>query len=152
MDDFSNPNITNEFDLPPSDHNRIKPGKIPLSSMCPTIITNSTDGKVLLTIGGSGGTQITSSIALVILRSLFFDENIKRAIDAPRIHHQLLPMKLRHENNFNPIILQELRKKGHTTEPITGRGSIVMAIKRRKKDGKLEANSDFRKGGNVDGY
>lgn len=151
MDDFSNPNITSEFDLPPSHHNKIEAGKIPLSSMCPTIITNSTDGKVLLALGGSGGTQITTSVALVILRSLFFGENIKRAVDGPRIHHQLFPMKLRHEHNFSPLILQELSKKGHVTQVITGRGSIVMAIKRRH-DGKLEANSDYRKGGNVDGF
>lgn len=150
MDDFSNPNITSEFDLPPSDHNKIEPGKIPLSSMCPTIITDA-DGKVVLAIGGSGGTQITTSVALVALRALFFGENIKRAVDGPRIHHQLFPMELRHEKNFNPIILQELNKKGHRTKIIPGRGSIVMALKRRH-DGKLEANSDFRKGGDVDGY
>ena len=38
MDDFSSPNVTNAFDLPPSPNNYIKAGKRPMSSMVPTIV------------------------------------------------------------------------------------------------------------------
>lgn len=33
----------------------------------------------------------------VALRNLWFNETIKEAIDAPRIHHQLYPMELTYE-------------------------------------------------------
>ena len=64
MDDFSSPNITNFFGLKPSESNFIQPGKRMMSSMCPSIITDQL-GNLRLLIGGSGGTQITTGVAIV---------------------------------------------------------------------------------------
>lgn len=64
MDDFSAPNITNEFGLPPSPVNFIKPGKRPQSSAVPTMVLDK-KGNVLMTIGAAGGTIITTSVAQV---------------------------------------------------------------------------------------
>ena len=64
MDDFSSPNITNMFDLPPTPMNRIRPGKRPMSSMTPMIMTDS-EGNAKLVIGGNGGTTITSGVMQV---------------------------------------------------------------------------------------
>lgn len=64
MDDFSAPGIYNGNGLAPSPVNFIKPKKIALSSMCPTIIIDD-NGDVRLAIGAAGGTKITSSVAYV---------------------------------------------------------------------------------------
>lgn len=148
MDDFSS-NFTNGFGVPPSKHNLIEPGKRALSSMCPSFFIDGS-GNVRLTIGASGGTKITTAVAVVAIRHLWMNETIKKAIDWPRIHHQLFPNEIVFENNFPNDILNRLKQLGHKTKDLgQERGAIVMAVNRL--NGLLYANSDFRKGGDVDG-
>ncbi|XP_044760046.1 scoloptoxin SSD14-like isoform X2 [Coccinella septempunctata] len=99
MDDFSSPGIVSNFDIPPSKNNYIEPGKRPLSSMCPTIVLDK-DKDVKLVIGSAGGTKITTAVALGIVNHLWFDMDIRDAIDNCRIHHQLFPMAVQAEECF----------------------------------------------------
>ena len=65
MDDFStHPTKLNALGIPPTKYNLIRPGARPMSSMSPTIITDS-DDNVLLVIGASGGPRIISAVASV---------------------------------------------------------------------------------------
>ncbi|CAL1296952.1 unnamed protein product [Larinioides sclopetarius] len=151
MDDFSSPNITNSFDVPPTQKNHVKPGRRPFSSMSPAIITDS-NGEVVMTVGGNGGTQITTSIAQTIIKTLWLGEDIKQAIDAPRFHHQLVPNYIEHEERFPKDVLEDLEKMGHKLHLLgSGMLGIIMGVA-RGEDGYLYANSDYRKGGDVDGF
>jgi gamma-glutamyltranspeptidase/glutathione hydrolase/leukotriene-C4 hydrolase len=64
MADFDNPGDKNIEGLSPSQVNFPEPGKRPLSSMMPVIITDN-NGDVKLITGASGGKMIITATALV---------------------------------------------------------------------------------------
>ncbi|XP_059214224.1 glutathione hydrolase 1 proenzyme [Centropristis striata] len=149
MDDFSSPLITNGFGVPPSPNNFIRPGKRPLSSMCPTILFDK-NNKVKMVVGGSGGTKITTSIAQVILNALFFDYDLKKAVSDPRLHNQLSPNTTVAEPGFDKDVLDGLAEKNHETEFLKSTGAVVQAVVRY--DDGLHAQSDPRKWAYAAGY
>lgn len=112
MKDFTIPDEKNPFGLASSPANFIRPQKMPLSSMAPTIMTNKNQ-EVELVLGAAGGSKIISSVAYVLLRYLFFNEPIATAVQKPRIHDQLAPMRLEYERGFSEDIIDGLREKGH---------------------------------------
>uniref|UniRef100_A0AAY4AXM5 Glutathione hydrolase n=1 Tax=Denticeps clupeoides TaxID=299321 RepID=A0AAY4AXM5_9TELE len=142
MDDFSSPFITNGFGVPPSPSNFIQPGKRPLSSMCPTIIFDK-HNNVKMVVGASGGTKITTATALVILNSLFFNYDLKRAVTEPRVHNQLNP-------NKTIMGVTSSALKNHVTELLITPGAVVQAVVRQGEQ--ICAESDPRKGGYPAGY
>ncbi|KAH9377361.1 hypothetical protein HPB48_022841 [Haemaphysalis longicornis] len=102
MDDFSTPGSANVYGVAPSKANFIAPRKRPMSSMAPVVVLDR-NGNCVLALGGSGGSKITSGVALVAMRVLWMGNNIKQAIDFPRIHHQLIPNKLMAESFFPKV-------------------------------------------------
>ena len=90
MDDFSaRPGSANMFGLVQSMNNAVAPGKRPLSSMCPTIV--SKDGHLVLVIGTPGGSRIITTVLQTIVNLVDHGMGLAEAIDAPRIHMQALP-------------------------------------------------------------
>ena len=90
MDDFTvKPGVPNLFGLVQGATNAIAPGKRPLSSMSPTIVTK--DGQTYLVLGSPGGSRIITITLETILNVIDYGMNIQEAVDAPRFHHQWLP-------------------------------------------------------------
>jgi gamma-glutamyltranspeptidase/glutathione hydrolase len=90
MDDFTvKPGVPNFYGLVQGEANAIAPGKRPLSSMSPTIVTR--DGKPVLVIGAPGGSRIITVVVHLILNTVDYGMNLQEAIDAPRFHQQWLP-------------------------------------------------------------
>ena len=90
MDDFtSKPGSPNMFGLVQGAANAVAPGKTPLSSMSPTIV--SRDGKPILVIGSPGGPRIITITLEAIVNMIDHGMTVQEAIDAPRLHHQMLP-------------------------------------------------------------
>ena len=90
MDDFSiKPGTPNLYGVVGADANAIAPGKRPLSSMTPTVLTKQ--GRVALVIGTPGGSRIFTSVFQVISNWHDFHMPLAAAVAAVRVHHQLLP-------------------------------------------------------------
>jgi gamma-glutamyltranspeptidase / glutathione hydrolase len=70
-------------------NNGIAPGKRPLSSMSPTIITK--DGDVVMVVGSPGGSRIITIVAQTIMNVIDHGMDIAEAVSAPRVHHQWMP-------------------------------------------------------------
>jgi gamma-glutamyltranspeptidase / glutathione hydrolase len=157
MDDFSiAPDTPNLFGLVGGNANAIAPGKTPLSSMTPTIVTERiTEGsrktsQLRLVLGSPGGSTIITTVLQVLLNSLVYDMDPGAAIAAPRIHHQWQPDRLRIEP-FGLDILTEktLRDRGHNLDPKPGWGN-ANAI-RVLPDNRLQGAADPRGEGNAQG-
>jgi gamma-glutamyltranspeptidase/glutathione hydrolase len=90
MDDFSvKPGTPNLYGVVGSASNAIAPGKRPLSTMTPTILT--AHGQVAVVIGTPGGSRIATSIFQVLTDWHDFQLPLSEAVGAARVHHQLLP-------------------------------------------------------------
>lgn len=151
MDDTSTPGVPNAFGLAPSPYNYPEAHKRPLSSTCPTII-ESASGQVELVLGGSGGSRIFSSVLQTIFNFYLWGMDLSQSIEAPRLHHQLLPTQLSVETGYSEKVLSGLLGRGHEVSWIDidlGIAEVqAVAVQAEGKRWKrVWAASDSRKGG-----
>jgi gamma-glutamyltranspeptidase/glutathione hydrolase len=116
MDDFSaKPGAPNIYGVVGGDANAIAPGKRPLSTMTPTILTEH--GRVAVLIGTLGGSRIATWVFQVLTNWHDFHLPLAAAVAAPRIHHQLLPPNTLFEEPFatlDPAVRTALISRGYT--------------------------------------
>ncbi|MFK4651263.1 gamma-glutamyltranspeptidase/glutathione hydrolase [Bradyrhizobium japonicum] len=90
MDDFTaKVGVPNLYGLVQGEANSIAPGKRPLSSMSPTIVTK--DGKTVMVVGTPGGSRIITAVLQTMINAIDYGMNAQEAVDMPRIHQQWLP-------------------------------------------------------------
>ena len=113
MDDFTvKVGVPNLYGLVQGEANSIAPGKRPLSSMSPTIV--SKDGKPVMVVGTPGGSRIITVVVLTILNVIDYGMDIQEAVDAPRFHQQWLPETTNVENfGLSPDTRKILEGMGH---------------------------------------
>lgn len=150
MDDFAvAAGVPNLFGLVGDEANSIAPGKTPLSSMTPIIVTEN--GKFRLAAGSPGGSTIITTVLQIVLNVLVYEMNVGEAVSAPRIHHQWLPDRLMVERGgFEAATLSELRRRGHQIQEGEGWGNANAIV--LTSDGWLEGAADRRGEGAARGF
>jgi gamma-glutamyltranspeptidase / glutathione hydrolase len=152
MDDFAaKPGSENLFHLIQGESNAIQPGKRPVSSMTPTIVTR--DGKLFLVLGAPGGARIINGVLQVILNVEDFHMNLQDAVDAPRFHHQWMPDLLYVEKGTSPDTVALLHAMGHQVSPLESTQSVVARVEAILNEGGwLQGATDPRGDAKAEGY
>jgi gamma-glutamyltranspeptidase / glutathione hydrolase len=139
---------SNNYGLFQGGQNQIAPGKRPLSSMSPTILTK--DNTLFMVIGTPGGSTIPSQLINVILNVIDYGMNIQEAEDMPRFHMQWLPDTVFMEPfTFSQDTQNDLQKMGYHFHlgsqygpPLWG---AVTGIENEPKEHKLYGAMDSRR-------
>ena len=127
LDDFSiDKDTPNLWDAVGADANSVAPGKRPLSSMTPLIVTK--DGRPVMALGSPMGTLIISSVLQTLLNVIDFGYDAQRAVMAPRFHHQWQPDKLFLEPEFPLDVRKRLEALGHTLGERSMIGAAQLAL------------------------
>lgn len=132
-------NQMSDFSTDPQSPNAPEPGKIPLSSMTPTLFVK--DGAPVLAVASPGARRIITSVAQVALNYIERGNSIADAVEAPRFHFE--GGKLRVEERFGDEQIEAFRKLGF--DVFTGGVGSVTALGWR--DGKAAGHDDSRRKG-----
>ena len=144
MDDFTvKIGVPNAYGLVQGEANAIAPGKRPLSSMSPTLVTK--DGKPVMVLGTPGGSRIITAVTHTILNVIDYGMNAQEAVDAPRFHQQWLP-DLTNVDTFgiSPDTRKILLDMGHKLgPPQPGNHLAVILVGAPTLGGKPVGNNRF---------
>lgn len=152
MDDFAiKPGTPNQFGLVQGNANAIAPGKRPLSSMSPTIVTK--DGKVFLVTGSPGGSTIPTTVLQVITNVIDYGMNIEQAVSAPRFHYQGLPnVVITEPYALKSNSVKDLWEMGYRVAPFTHWGASESILVNPETGTFIGANDPRKKAGKAVAY
>ncbi len=137
-----------DFDPRPHQLNSVGPGKIPMSSMSPTIIMK--EGRTFLVAGSAGGTRIVSSTLQTIINVLEFGHSIRDAVSSPRIHTQDNLVEM--ESRIPKSTIEGLQKMGHHLKVRKPSEMYFGGVQAALVDGGFDGAADPRRDGIAAGY
>lgn len=85
-----------------------------------------------------------------MLRYLYFNEDIEKAVKAPRIHHQLMPMQLSYEAGFPDDIIQGLTHIGHQMYKAPSDSGFAALTAIARSGNKFTPVYDYRRRGSIE--
>ena len=133
--------------------NLIAPGKRMLSSQTPTLICR--DGRLVMVTGSPGGRTIINTVLCTIVNLVDFGGDVRRAIDAPRLHHQWFPDRVRFEGLTRPeykTTIEQLCACGHRFDDTSGPQGDAHTIWIDPQSGRYSGAADKRICGKAAGY
>ena len=145
MDDFTTKlGEANQFGLRQGKANLIEPGKRPLSSMSPTIVSKK--DRVYLVTGSPGGSTIPTTVLQVIINAIDYGMDLDDAVNSPRIHYQGLPNRIGREYKaISAATARGLKLRGYKlASPRRGWGAAE-SILVDPKTGTIHGVNDVRK-------
>ncbi|OJJ36914.1 hypothetical protein ASPWEDRAFT_38574 [Aspergillus wentii DTO 134E9] len=128
MDDFSTPGSSNSFGYIPSEANYIKPGKRPLSSASPAIVTHP-NGTVFFLAGSAGGSRIITATIQNIIHAVDEGLSAAEALARPRLHDQLVPNQVSFEYAYDNATVAFMKARGHNVTWLAPGQSTAQAIR-----------------------
>ena len=147
-------NEMDDFSKSPDSPNAPEPGKIPLSSMSPTIIEK--DGEPFMILGTPGGTRIFTAMVQIVSNVIDFGMGMDEAIEAARMHCYTSGGKaksIRVESRIPNITAETLRLLGNEVD-VKGAYDLYFGGAQgiMLKDGLLYGGGDSRRDGTAIGY
>ncbi|XP_051973522.1 glutathione hydrolase 5 proenzyme-like isoform X2 [Xyrauchen texanus] len=126
----------------------VTPGEQPPSSMAPVILQSFSQQKTLV-IGGSGGSMITTAMALSIMNHLWFGMSLNKSISAKIVFVDSENI-VHFEQGYDKTAIEAIKVLGHNVKDYPFFFNVVNAV---SKEGHcLSAISDARKNGRSAGY
>jgi gamma-glutamyltranspeptidase/glutathione hydrolase len=133
--------------------NRIGPRRRPLTTICPTIITQ--DDRLFAILGTPGGGTIFNVLAQVIIRLLDYKRTPQQAVAAPRFSTRINSQYFRMENDFPRATIDTLKNRGYPIQLYERHSSYFGAVHLIVYDTKLNqfiGVSDPRRDGAAMGF
>lgn len=146
-----------DFSPDPDSPNAVAGGKVPLSSMSPTIVLDP-DGKPFLAAGSPGAVRIISCVIQILSNMIDYHMGIEEAMMAPRLH-TVSTGPVYYEPRFDEATIAKMTEAGYEMEAKDESGGEGFdhffggaTGVQYGEDGTLTGVSDMRRDGKAVGY